>query len=101
LVLHELRVRVADCSRGRGARGGLIDAAYSIRASMNTTPQRELWNGNAVHLGDVWTLRKRNHVVQCMLFTDQFGWQLRLKVGEVFRTHVCRSIDEILKTQAA
>ena len=36
---------------------------------MNTTPQREFWNGNAVRLGDVWTLRKRNHVIQCMLFT--------------------------------
>ena len=41
----------------------------TISARMNTTPQREFWNGNAVRLGDVWTLRKRNHVIQCMLFT--------------------------------
>ena len=53
---------------------------------MNTTPQREFWSGNAVRLGDVWTLRKRNHVVQCMLFTHQLGWELRLKVGELFMT---------------
>ena len=62
---------------------------------MNKTPQREFWNGNAVRLGDVWTLRKRNHVVACGLFTHQFGWELRLEVGDLFMTHVCKSDREI------
>jgi len=62
---------------------------------MNTTPQRGFWNGNAVRLEDVWSLRKRTHIVQCMLYTHQFGWELRLEVGQLFRTQVCRSDREI------
>ena len=62
---------------------------------MSSTQQREFWNGNAVHLGDVWTLRKRDHVVPCKLFTHQFGWELRLEVGELFMTQVCKSDREI------
>lgn len=59
---------------------------------MNTTPQREFWNGQPVQLETVWTLTKRGHVAQCALFSHQFGWELRLEVGELFRTQVCRSI---------
>ena len=62
---------------------------------MHPTLQREFWNGNAVRLDDVWTLRKRNHVVQCMLSTHQLGWELRLEVGELFMTQVCKSDREI------
>jgi hypothetical protein len=29
----------------------------------------------------------------------QFGWKLRLEVGELFRTQVCWSTEEILDTQ--
>ena len=68
---------------------------------MNTTPQRKFWSGNAVHLDDVWTLRKRNHVVQCKLFTHPFGWELRLEVGELFMTQVCKSDREIEDVFAA
>jgi hypothetical protein len=31
--------------------------------------------------------------------TDQFGWDLRLEVGELFRTQVCRSTEELLDMQ--
>jgi len=48
-----------------------------------------------VRLGNVWTLQKRNHVVQCMLFTHQLGWEFRLEVGELFMTQVCKSDREI------
>jgi hypothetical protein len=58
---------------------------------MNTTPLRDVWSGHAVELGITWTLRKRNHLAQCVLFSHQFGWELRLEVGELFSTQVCRS----------
>ena len=50
-------------------------------------------------LGIAWTLNKRDQVAQCVLFSREFGWELRLEVGELFRTQVCRSPDEILDTQ--
>jgi hypothetical protein len=62
---------------------------------MNTTTLRDVWNGNPAHLEDVWTLRKRNHVVRCMLFTHQLGWELRLEVGKLLMTQVCKSAREI------
>ena len=58
-----------------------------------TTPLRDVWNGHPVALGIAWTLKKRDHVAQCVLFSHQFGWELRLEVGELFRTQVCRSTD--------
>ena len=64
-----------------------------------TTPLREVWNGHPVALGIAWTLKKRDHVAQCVLFSHEFGWELRLEVGELFRTQVCRSTEEILDTQ--
>jgi hypothetical protein len=48
-----------------------------------TIPQRENWNGHPVELGIAWTLKKRDHVAQCVLFSHQFGWELRLEVGEL------------------
>jgi len=65
---------------------------------MSSTLQRAVWNGPA-QVGIAWTLKKRQHVVQCVVFSHQFGWELRLEVGELFNTQVCRSADEILKTQ--
>ena len=65
---------------------------------MNTTPQREDWNGHPVELGDAWTLRKGTKVARCRLVSHQLGWELRLLVGELLRSQVCRSSDEILTT---
>ena len=50
-------------------------------------------------LGIAWTLKKRDHVARCLLFSHHFGWELRLEVGELFRTQVCRSTEAILDTQ--
>ena len=61
--------------------------------------QREVWNGHPVALGIAWTLTKRNRVAQCLLFSHQFGWELRLEVGQLFRTQVCRTTEEILDVQ--
>jgi hypothetical protein len=66
---------------------------------MNATTLRPVWNGHPVELGIAWTLKKRNHIAQCVLFSHEFGWELRLEVGELFKTQVCRSTEEILNTQ--
>ena len=72
--------------RRRGLRG-----IATIPPLMNTTTLRENWNGHPVEVGIAWTLKKRDHVAQCVLFSHQFGWELRLDVGELFKTQVCRS----------
>ena len=68
---------------------------------MQTTPQRENWDGHPVELGDAWTLRKGAKVARCVLVSHQFGWELRLMVGELMRSQVCRSPAEILNTHEA
>ena len=65
---------------------------------MSSTVQRAVWNGEPVELGIAWTLKKRQHAAQCVVFSHQFGWELRLEVGELFRTQVCRSSEEIVTT---
>jgi len=62
---------------------------------MSSTLQRAVWNGRPEQVGIAWTLKKRQHVVQRVVVSNQFGWELRLEVGELFRTQVCRSADEI------
>jgi hypothetical protein len=44
-------------------------------------------------------MTKRRHVATCALFSHQFGWELRLTIGELLRTQVCRSTDEVLRVQ--
>ena len=65
----------------------------------NLATQREHWDGHPVELGDTWVLRKGARLARCALFSHQFGWELRLMVGELVRSQVCRSQDEILTTQ--
>jgi len=66
---------------------------------MSSTLQRAVWNGRPEQVGIAWTLKKRQHVVQRVVVSNQFGWELRLEVGELFRTQVCRSADEIRDVQ--
>ena len=35
------------------------------------------------------------------MVSHEFGWELRLMVGELMRSQVCRSSEEILTTQEA
>jgi hypothetical protein len=46
----------------------------TIPASMNTTAQREHWNGNPAPLETVWTLSKRHRITPLVLYTHQLGW---------------------------
>jgi hypothetical protein len=69
------------------------------RADFAMTPQREFWDGHPVTLGEAWRMEKGGRVARCLLMSHQFGWELRLTVGDLLRTQVCRSTDEILTTQ--
>lgn len=66
---------------------------------MHPTPECENWSGHPVELGDAWTLDKGSKTARCKLVSHQLGWELRLLVGELLRSQVCRSGDEILTTQ--
>ncbi len=56
-------------------------------------------------LGEGWRLHKqicgRARQAVCELWSHQLGWELRLVIdgGELTRSQVCRSNDEILDTQ--
>jgi hypothetical protein len=69
---------------------------------MNTTPQREFWNGQPAALETVWTLSKRGQVARLVLYTHQFGWEkLRVESGDLLMTQVCKSDREIEDVSAA
>jgi len=61
--------------------------------------QREQWNGEAVFLGSAWVMTKGGRTATCALFSHQFGWELPLTIGELLRTEVCRSTDDVLRVQ--
>jgi hypothetical protein len=66
--------------------------------------QRPNWTG-PTPLGEGWRLHKqvcgRARQAVCELWSHQLGWELRLVIdgGELTRSQVCRSNDEILDTQ--
>jgi len=74
-------------------------ARATISARMSSVVQRAVWNGKPEQVGIAWTLKKRQHTAQCVVFSHEFGWEIRLEVGELFRTQVCRSADEIRDVQ--
>jgi hypothetical protein len=61
--------------------------------------QREQWSGEAPFLGNAWVMRKGERTATCALYAHQFGWELRLSSGELLRTQVCRSTDDVLRVQ--
>lgn len=61
--------------------------------------QREQWNGEPAFLGNAWVMTKGTRIATCGLFSHQFGWELRLTIGELLRTQVCRATDEVLRVQ--
>jgi hypothetical protein len=65
--------------------------------------QRAVWNGQPVEQGNLFRLFKqrgeRRLDAICRLMSHQFGWELVLDVnGELQRSQVCRSQDEVLTT---
>jgi hypothetical protein len=66
--------------------------ALSYHRSMAShTPQREIWDGHPVELGDAWTLQKGGKAARCVLMTHPLGWELRLNVAP--KQNVERSPD--------
>ena len=63
--------------------------------------QRYAWSDLPKDLGSRWTLEKRDHTACCRTLSHEFGWELRLDVdGDIARTVVCRSQDDVLNRQA-
>src|SRR4051812_13684404 len=54
--------------------------------------QRPAWDGEPVRLSIVWTLTKEGRAIQCVLYSHQFGWELRMSsANTLVRSQVCRS----------
>lgn len=66
---------------------------------MTNTLQRDQWDGHPVDLGDAWTLRKGELLGSLHPVQPPIWLELRLMVGELVRSQVCRTQDEILATQ--
>jgi hypothetical protein len=65
--------------------------------------QRPDWYGEPKELGELFILAKKNNLrARCLLYSHQFGFELRLVAGahgELLRSQVCRTDAEILDTQ--
>jgi hypothetical protein len=64
---------------------------------MADVPLREFFDGPAF-TGAAFRLETKGHLAECLSYTHVLGWELRLEVGSLFRTQVCRSQDELLDT---
>lgn len=64
--------------------------------------QRPDWHGDPKEMAELFALAKgNNRRVRCVIFTHQFGFELRLLFGskaELLRSQVCRTDDEVLTT---
>lgn len=49
-------------------------------------------------LGELFALNRNDANARCVLRTHEFGWELRLQVGELLLSHICRSQDEVRMT---
>ena len=49
-------------------------------------------------LGEVFTLNRNGASARCVLRIHDFGWELRLQVGELLLSHICRSRDDARMT---
>lgn len=77
----------------------LSPSGAKIPPMSDLATQRDQWDGHPVELGDAWTLRKGQRLARCALVSNPFGWELRPMAGELVRSQVCRTQDEILDTQ--
>jgi hypothetical protein len=55
---------------------------------MNTPPQRDSWDHTPRELETVWTLSKGHRTARLVLYTHQFGWELRIESGDLLMTQV-------------
>jgi hypothetical protein len=68
-------------------------------APLTQVLQRPDWTGEPLRIGATWTFRKGRRTAECVLWTHQLGWELRLVSGsDLLRSQVCRTQDEVLDT---
>ena len=61
--------------------------------------QRFTWNGTPREIGDLFRLQKNRRDARAVIFSHQFGWEVRLLVGsqeELVSSQVCRTQEEVL-----
>jgi hypothetical protein len=68
---------------------------------MSATLQREHWNGQPTHLGDLFRVSKtrgdKTLNAVCRLWTHALGWEVRLEINDdLQRSEVFRSQDDVL-----
>ena len=68
---------------------------------MTATLQREHWNNQPTHLGDLFRVSKargdKTLTALCKLWTHALGWEVRLEInGDLQRSEVFRSQDDVL-----
>ena len=76
-------------------------ACYDPAPMLLQVLQRPNWHGTPIELGDLFRLQKSRREARAVLFTHQFGWEVRLLIGaqlEVVQTQVCRNQEELLTT---
>ena len=63
--------------------------------------QRFTWNGEPKEIGDLFRVTKNRRKARAVIFSHQFGWEVRLLVAsqlEIVQTQVCRSQEEVPST---
>ena len=63
--------------------------------------QRFTWNGEPREIGDLFRVTKNRRNARAVIFSHQFGWEVRLLVGsqeELVSSQVCRTQEEVLST---
>ena len=55
-----------------GDRANFVTLVARLPTTINTTRQRDDWNGPPVELGDAWTLRKGDKVARGVLVTHRW-----------------------------
>jgi hypothetical protein len=72
-----------------------------VTTTMTATLEREHWNRQPAHLGDLFRVSKtrgEKHLVEvCKLWTHALGGEVRLEINDdLQRSEVFRSQDEVL-----
>jgi hypothetical protein len=78
---------------------GRTETIWHMLSDAMSVYLRPFSSGHPVELGDAWRLERRDREADCQLWSHQFGFERRLMVGELMRSQVCRSSDEVLDTQ--
>jgi hypothetical protein len=66
---------------------------------MDLIPQREHWSGPE-RLSPGWTLSKDRKTAECVVWSHQFGFELRVTIGaDLVQSQVCRTQQDLINIQ--